>query len=227
MQVNPIIPNVIENHINTKKHISIINRFKKLFNKSQYIVIDLEFNESRKYFNKDYTNKTLISKDILEIFEIIEIGAVVLNHKLKVKDTFQCFIKPQIYSGINPHVSKLTNINQSLLDEQGLLFEKAFILFEKFICKNKNYILCSWDDIDVKVIQDNLKYYNIPQNLIDNAKTLDIQKVFNNNKKVSLKKALNALNIPTDKQFHRANNDAFMTAQVFQKIYNNDLNFAV
>ena len=53
-----------------------------------YIILDLEWNQSAK--GKSYENKKIP-------FEIIQIGAVKLNEKGELQDTFNCVVRPTVY----------------------------------------------------------------------------------------------------------------------------------
>ncbi len=196
----------------------MINYLKKYFNRNNYIILDLEFNQGYRFQNKAYA-KTLYNKFKKRPTEIIELGAVMLNHKLKVKKKFHCYIKPQIYFDLRPHVSELTKIDRNILDSEGLLFKDVFITFERWATQVSNAILCTWDDIDIKVLKSNIRYHGIKSEFFDNCSKLDIQQVFNKDRKVGLKKAIEELNIHTDKQFHCAIDDAFITAEVFREIH--------
>ena len=59
----------------------------------EYIVFDLEFNQG---FDKKL-NKTVSNEKCP--FEIVQIGAVKLNSNLEMIDTFNSFVKPNIYKG--------------------------------------------------------------------------------------------------------------------------------
>ncbi len=61
-----------------------------------YIVFDLEWNQ-----NPDGRRHP----DSRLPFEIIEIGAVKLNEKREIVDTFQCLIKPKVYHWIHDRAS--------------------------------------------------------------------------------------------------------------------------
>ncbi len=88
-----------------------------------YIILDLEFNQPYKI--DPLTNKFVKPEFIDNIKnEIIEIGAIKLNDKLEVTDTFQELVKPQIYTRINPFVKRITKINRKSLYE-ALGFKRA------------------------------------------------------------------------------------------------------
>ena len=65
-----------------------------------YIVLDLEWNQSSDKFNRECGLP----------FEILEIGAVKLNKKMKIIDQYDELIKPQIYHTIHYITTKIINI---------------------------------------------------------------------------------------------------------------------
>ena len=65
-----------------------------------YIVFDLEWNQ-----NPDGRKHP----DSRLPFEIIEIGAVKLNEKREIIDTFQCLIKPKVYHWIHDSIHDFWN----------------------------------------------------------------------------------------------------------------------
>ena len=66
-----------------------------------YIVFDLEWNQ-----NPDGRRHP----DSRLPFEIIEIGAVKLNEKREIVDTFQCLIKPKVYHWIHDSIHEVIHV---------------------------------------------------------------------------------------------------------------------
>ena len=67
-----------------------------------YVVFDLEWNQSPD--GKKYADSRLP-------FEIIEIGAVKLNEKKEVTDTFHRLIKPQVYNWIHNSIHEVIHVD--------------------------------------------------------------------------------------------------------------------
>ena len=67
-----------------------------------YIVFDLEWNQSPG--GKRWSNSRLP-------FEIIEIGAVKLNEKKEIVDSFQRLVKPQVYNWIHDSIHEVIHMN--------------------------------------------------------------------------------------------------------------------
>lgn len=182
----------------------------------EYIVFDLEFNQG---YNKSL-NKT-ISNDRCP-FEIIQIGAIKLNSQFNIIDTFNSYVKPEIYKEIHPYVSKMTGITlQTVADAPS--FSKVYKDFKKFI-NTKNPVLCVWGTGDLKELYRNITFYDLPSKTLPKS-YINIQhyasKYFNNpaGRSIGLQNAINILNLKQDKSYHNALNDAYYTAQVFMRIY--------
>ena len=63
-----------------------------------YIVLDLEWNQAQDSW--DARSKMLA-------FEIIEIGAVKLNSRMEIVDTFHELVRPQVYESMHRVTEKL------------------------------------------------------------------------------------------------------------------------
>ena len=73
-----------------------------------YIVFDLEWNQ-----NPDGRRHP----DSRLPFEIIEIGAVKLNEKREIVDTFQCLIKPKVYHWIDDSIHEVIHVDYHELEK--------------------------------------------------------------------------------------------------------------
>ena len=92
-----------------------------------YIVLDLEFNQSF-----PFKNGRKVEPNPECPFEIIQIGAVKLNDKFEQVDTFDAMIRPQIYPRLHPFVEKITGIHAEMLADKPD-FRSAYEGFLKFI----------------------------------------------------------------------------------------------
>ena len=186
----------------------------------EYIVFDLEFNQG---FDKKL-NKTVSDEKCP--FEILQIGAVKLDADLNIIDTFNTFVKPNIYKEIHPFIKKMTNIiHEDVKDAPN--FPQAFNNFKEFMNNDKN-ILCVWGNGDLKELYRNIKYYNLSTENLSNT-YINVQHhasiYFNNptGKSIGLQNAITLLELNQDKSYHNALNDAYYTSLVFKKIFNNDI----
>ena len=94
-----------------------------------YIVFDLEWNQSPG--GKKWSNSRLP-------FEIIEIGAVKLNEKKEIVDSFQRLIKPQVYNWIHDSIHEVIHVNYKDL-QNGTVFPQAVTEFIEW-CGEEYYL---------------------------------------------------------------------------------------
>ncbi len=176
-----------------------------------YIVFDLEWNQSPE--GKKGSDKKLP-------FEIIEIGAVKLNNEREVTGNFHRIIRPEVYNWINDNIHEVIHMDyKDLLD--GVPFPQAAGEFLEWC--GTDYIFCTWGNQDLTEFQRNLKYYDMLCLLPGPVRYYDVQKLFSwfhEQKKLrrSLEYAVETLGIPKDKCFHRAEEDAEYTAQIFRRL---------
>ena len=186
----------------------------------EYVVFDLEFNQG---FDKKL-NKTVSNEKCP--FEIVQIGAVKLNSNLEMIDTFNSFVKPNIYKEIHPFIKKMTNItNEDVKNAPS--FPEAFSMFKAFM-NNNNNVLCVWGNGDLKELYRNIKYYNLSTENLSNT-YINVQHhasiYFNNptGRSIGLQNAITLLELNQDKSYHNALNDAYYTSLVFKKIFNSEI----
>ncbi|MGL4772052.1 MAG: exonuclease domain-containing protein [Clostridium sp.] len=188
-----------------------------------YIIIDLEFNnlyEIEKYF-PDYREKNPHEVNGKVKNEIIQIGAIKIDKYMKIQHELKVFIKPSIFSVLNPKISEMTNITMTDL-EYGESFQSGMDKLKAFM--DKGDIICSWAKDDVREIVTNSIYheYNYSE-LLDEY--IDIQeycsRVLGVQKVLGLKNALSKLKINANEELlHDALNDAYFEYQVFKRLYN-------
>lgn len=178
-----------------------------------YILYDLEFNHQ--YAKDDKTSNL--------IFEIIQIGAIKLNENLEIESTFSRLIKPTVHTQIHPYIEELTQITTEMVNKEEF-FSNVYNDFIEFVGKD-NFVVCIWGISDIKELFKNIKFHNLKD--LDNFKKyIDVQslasKYIKTSKgtKIGLKSAIEFFNLPIEKNFHDAFNDAYYTAQIFQKLYN-------
>ncbi|MGL5348044.1 MAG: exonuclease domain-containing protein [Peptostreptococcaceae bacterium] len=182
----------------------------------EYIIFDLEFNQG---FDRSI-NKTVSNEKCP--FEIIQIGAIKLDSHFNMIDTFNSYVKPEIYKQIHPFVSKMTSITLDTVKDAPS-FPQVYKEFKKFI-GSKKPILCVWGTGDLKELYRNITFYDLPFKTLPKS-YINIQHYasiyFNNpaGKSIGLQNAIQVLGLEQDKSYHNALNDAYYTAQVFIKIY--------
>ena len=178
-----------------------------------YIVFDLEFNQM---FNSE------INEEFIP-FEIIQIGAIKLNNKLETIDTFDVLVKPTIFTVIHPYIAELTQIKDDMLTSCDT-FPKVYSDFINFI-GDEEITFIIWGATDIKEFVRNITFHNLdldifPKNYIDLQeqanKSFSVQKGC----KIGLKTVIDFCNIPMNKEFHNAFNDAYYTSEVFKLLHN-------
>lgn len=180
-----------------------------------YIIFDLEWNQST---NKELENPRMP-------FEIIEIGAVKLDSKFNLIDSFSSIVKPRLYKRLQPHIKTILNY-----DEQTLKTGKPFDMVCRDFLKwcGDDFIFGTWGSMDISYLQNNMDYYYM--NPYDKPiKYYNIQQIYadliekNPNGMAKLENAVNEMKVSIDRPFHSAVNDAYYTAKVLEKIKPKDL----
>ena len=177
-----------------------------------YVILDLEFNGAYSKKKQRFVN------------EIIEFGAVKCDEKLNIIDTFSTLVTPQISKKLNSHVSKLTHINMTELQESNNTFTHVMSRFKKFLGSG---VLMSWGTSDVLVLMENYQYYFGEEKLpflsaYENVQSycesaLDYHDTAH---QMGLSTCAQMLGIGfEDDALHRALTDAELTSLCFQKLY--------
>ena len=104
-----------------------------------YIIFDLEWNNAYSYVSKGFMN------------EIIEIGAVKLNERLEIVDTFKQLVKPKITKKLSGRCKNLTNITNEELKENGISFNDAIANFAQW-SRGEGNVFLSWSNSDLYVL---------------------------------------------------------------------------
>jgi DNA polymerase III epsilon subunit-like protein len=182
-----------------------------------FIVFDLELNQ-------DFSSLQNLYKKILPIpFEIIQIGAVKLDSGFNTIDTFNRYVKPTIYTKINPFITELTGITTDQLQSEEQ-FPEIYKAFTEFIAGTDS-IFCIWGTSDIKELFGNVEIHILSSKLLP-RRFINIQPYvsmyFNFPPKnlLRLQHAVELLNLPIKYTFHNAFYDAYYTAEIFKKIYN-------
>ncbi|MPW24487.1 exonuclease [Alkalibaculum sp. M08DMB] len=180
-----------------------------------FVIFDLEFNQA----NNSKPEKKCP-------FEIIQIGAITLDSSLQEIDSFNRLVKPMIYNNINSFVSTLTGLTIEKLE-----YEDPFInVYKDFLdyINKGTVIFCTWGMSDMKELFRNANYYRLstsilPKNYINVQPYVTRYLNFPKNISVSLRDAMNFLDIKHQDNFHNAFYDALYTTMIFQKLYGPDM----
>ncbi len=176
-----------------------------------YIVFDLEWNQG----TADTTIRQMP-------FEIVEIGAVKLNSKYEIVDTFQVLVRPKVYTELNSSIHKVVPIEMEELRENGVSFPKAIKLFVQW-CGEEEYRFCTWGNMDLTELQRNMKHFKVKTPFQTPIYYYDIQKCYGieyptEKGMTALEDAVTKLGIVKSKLFHRARDDARYTAEILQQL---------
>lgn len=180
-----------------------------------YIVLDLEWNQGQKTDTKDIPS-----------FEIIEIGAVKLDEKFHIVDTFQSLIRPQIHQKMHKITAELVNLEMQDLKDADTFTKVAQRFFHW--C-GEEYLFCIWGVQDLTEFQKNMDYYHMEPLSKGPLKYYDIQKLYSlacqdGKVRSSLSHVVEEERLMEEEiEFHRALGDAYYTAFIFRKIQNADL----
>lgn len=174
------------------------------------IILDLEWNGSYSRRLKGYIN------------EIIEFGAVKCSGALEVKDTFACFVKPQVGKRISSTISSLTSItDENLVD--GITFMQAVSRFRKWA---GDALILTWGTSDILTLIENCRYFGAGDKIPFLHSYCDLQRYtqdrlrLNPAEQVGLSKAAELLELDVSgMDHHRALDDSLMTLKILRKLY--------
>ncbi len=175
--------------------------------KMDYVVFDLEWNQG----NADR------EPEVKELpFEIIDIGAVMLNTDREMVSGFNELIKPSVYAYMHEITGRLIHLSMEDL-EKGKPFVEVAGEFLKWC--GEDFIFCTWGSLDVYELQRNMHYYKMKPLAQKPVRFLDVQKLFaiayeDGKERRSLEYAIDRLHIEKDIPFHRAYSDAYYTARI-------------
>lgn len=181
-----------------------------------YIILDLEWDST--YFVKQ---KRFIN-------QILQIGAVKLDSRFNLIDTFEVTIKSSISKRVTGRFAKLTGITTEVM-LGGVPFAQAVDMYNDWA--GENTVTMTWSNSDLYTIlenEDNLledKHFKI-------EKYLDLQKFvqgemrllgYEDKNQISLSGAAEFLKIETENiDFHTAKDDSLVCAYLLKKCYNKE-----
>ena len=178
-----------------------------------YIILDLEWNQPLSYNSSAY--KSVGGK---LLFEMIQIGAIRMNERLEITDSFNQLIQPTHYVKLHPRIRRITGISQDDLADAPQFCEAA----ERFHawCGEDSVIL-TWGCDDISVFQQNLDFFKFraPFPPMYDLQRLYGELVGDTKNRAGLKSAMERFAIEPDGEhpFHNALNDAYYTGLVFQR----------
>lgn len=183
----------------------------------QYVIMDLEWNNAYSKRKGAFMN------------EIIEVGAIKLDSELQTVSTFSEVVKAQVGKKLHSRVKALTNITNDEI-ANGQPFHRVMFDFRRWIGDEKNTMIMTWGDSDVRVLIDNYKYFCNVDTVPFLYHYADLQKIcqdkmqVSNSHQIGLSAAAETLGIDEDGySLHRAMDDSILSAECFRKTYSPDV----
>lgn len=173
-----------------------------------YIVFDMEWNQP------SYSRGRKTVRGVGLNGEIIQIGAVRLDDKLDVSDSFIINIEPVFYKKLNSAVARITGITSG--DLAGCLhFPEAYRRFLEF-CGDE-FCFITWGCDDIPMLRDNILAHGM--SAASMPRSYDLQRIFNcqvthGSRQWSLESAMETLEIEQRHPSHNALYDAVNTAKI-------------
>lgn len=185
-----------------------------------YIIFDLEWNNAYNYATKSGMN------------EIIEIGAVKLNERLEIVDTFKQLIKPQVSKKLSGRFKNLTKITNEEINEFGIPFKAAIDDFKRW-SRGKDNVFMSWSNSDLYVLTNNFLNFLGGSSVDFMGYYCDAQKycmhfvpneLNENNNQIGLSRCAEIFNLDVDTEnLHRALSDCYLTAECLKYVFDKDV----
>lgn len=176
------------------------------------VILDLEWNTA--YYRQEQRF----------INEIIEFGAVKLNEKLRVIDTFQMFVKSQVSKRLRGMVKELTHISNEQLQQNGKDFATVINQFTRWA--GKNTLILTWSNTDLYTLMDNCRCFLGDKTIPFLHQYADLQKYvqtkigWHSGNQLGLSAAAEAMQISAeDIDLHRAQGDSLLCARILRQCY--------
>ena len=185
----------------------------------KYIFVDFEMNPIAKEYRKQRMHCGR---------EIIQIGAVMLDETFREISMFKSYVKPEFNTMIYKKFEELTGISTAQVATAGN-FNQVMNNFLDW-CGQDEYEIYAWSTSDKIQIEKEMYIKKLRPDTRMNymfEHWLDFQKIFmeivEEDKLISLEKALNACGIPFSGKQHDALYDARNTSRLFVESKRNDV----
>ena len=181
-----------------------------------YVIMDLEWNNSYDKKLKRFFN------------EIIEIGAVLVDADLEVADTFSVLVRSQLGAKISGKIKELTHISN-----EDMYGGKSFSIAVSDLTKwlgDRDCVFMSWGDGDLRVMLNNLRYFNGVSDIPFMHRYADLQKYcqsrmdLQGTQQIGLSAAATLLGIDVSEySTHRALEDSLLAWRCLKRTYDEAL----
>jgi len=152
-------------------------------------------------------------------YEIIEIGAVLLDENYNYIKEFTQFVKPLDNPTLTKYCTDLTSITQMDVDNAPILYE-AVSRLKEWMGPAEDITFCSWGYFDKEQLSDECYLNSIDYPFNDKHINIKVRfsAIMQRKKRTGLQKALRILGIQFEGTPHRGIDDALMTSKVFKII---------
>lgn len=175
------------------------------------IIMDLEWNYAA------VSPEDLIAGKTLR-FEIIQIGAAMVDSRGQILKTFDRLIAPTVHHTIMPKVTELTGITEQKLRGQT---DFASVWREFCLWSGGEQEIAFWGNCDRAVLLSNLLYFHFSDGerlILHDLQALFDRAYLNSGQQTALSSALAALRLTPYGQYHSALADAVNAAVIFEKL---------
>lgn len=176
----------------------------------EFVILDLEWNGTYSRRIKGFIN------------EIIEFGAVKVDERLNIIDTFEAFVRPQVGKRISGKIKTLTSITNEDL-EGGLQFMQVTSRFKKWM---GDAVLMTWGTSDILTLIENYRYFCGNARIPFLTRYVNLQSYcekmldYDATKQMGLSTSAQLLEIDEeDFDHHRALGDSLLSLRCLQKLY--------
>ena len=174
----------------------------------QYIILDLEAT-------------CWSDRSSEKISEIIEIGAIRVDHTGQTRDSFEAFVRPVLHPTLSDFCTELTTIRQEQVDVAAP-FPSVINDFQKWIgVGTKSHILGSWGYYDRKQLEKDCKLHEISCEWLDPHFSVKHQfaKLAQLRRPCGLGQALDKEGLTFEGTPHRGIDDAKNIARIFVRYF--------
>lgn len=178
------------------------------------IVFDLEWNIGYQPKTFQYHGVELTLRG-----EIIQIGAVKIDERAEVLDTFEINLRPRIFRKLQHRIAQVTGLSQGDL-EAGVPMREGLARFVEWAGPDAEF--AEWGLDDVPVLKQNLFLYGLDESWPN--RWYDLQRIFlqyyprKEGEGMTLESVVDRLGIPKEEPFHNALDDALYTVKVCREL---------
>ena len=152
----------------------------------------------------------------VDLQEIIEIGAIMINAYGEAEKDFSRFVKPKLAPSLSMYCKELTSITQRQIDT-AKDYDEVIDDFKSWINVEEDYTLCSWGKFDKRMLLENADLHDLDQEWIQPHIDMkrQYQRIHKLKKQIGLKWAVGREEFEFEGIPHRAISDAINTAKIF------------